>query len=366
MPDAALVAAHVGGVVDGLVDAGDREAGFDGRGEEALGDVGEADAVIEAAGAVLGEDEVAAGGEGGHRDVDAVPVGGAAGEGVLAGEVVAEPGAGDERGDGLLVGGEVAVEGEEDEGVLLGARPVAGAAVGEEAGGELGGRIRSSAGRRSGPPRRMPLARAAEARSTWAPSSYQVTKWAAPAVSVTRFCTWRRSSASSLDDPGSRESVGQIPAEGLDGELVDAARLGDELAGPGGVGGAAEVEHVQGVGEDGAPRGRAGRGGDVLADVGQVPVHGPDGVLGDAVALLEGARQGVGDVDREVGGGSSWSQKPQPPERCWRARSRSRSRAMAASISAAGGRPAPKAPSTSRRAAMTRTREAICSLHSKG
>jgi hypothetical protein len=88
------------GVVDGLVFAFDDEAALEGGELEGLGGVAQAEAVVEAAGAVLGEDEVGGAGleEVRHRDEGERLLGGAALEAVLAGGLGAEPGAGEEVG----------------------------------------------------------------------------------------------------------------------------------------------------------------------------------------------------------------------------------------------------------------------------
>ncbi len=145
LPGAVLCADDVLGIVDRLVDALDGEAVVLGGQPQRGRGVGHADAVVEAALAVLLEDEVlgaaAHPGQVAHRDVDPVLVGLAAGEAVLAGVAVAEPGAGHEVGGDLLVGAEVAVHGQEDEGVLLGVGPVAAHAVGEQAAHDLGDEV---------------------------------------------------------------------------------------------------------------------------------------------------------------------------------------------------------------------------------
>mgnify|MGYP000131360133 CR=1 FL=1 len=84
-----------------------------------------ADPEIQASGAVLRDGEVALlhVGEELHRHVDVVPLRRPALELVIARVPISEPHLRDEVGRDVLVLGEVAVEGEEDERVLLGARP---------------------------------------------------------------------------------------------------------------------------------------------------------------------------------------------------------------------------------------------------
>jgi hypothetical protein len=126
LPDAALVPPDVLGIVHRLVAPGDGESSVHGLQVEVPGGVGHAQAVVEAARALLAQDQVPAFvplGQEGHGHPHHLVLGGAACEGEAPQVVISQPGTGHELRRLGFEGGEVPVQGQKDEDVLLGVPP---------------------------------------------------------------------------------------------------------------------------------------------------------------------------------------------------------------------------------------------------
>jgi hypothetical protein len=191
-----------------------------------------------------------------------------------------------------LEGVEVAVEGEEDEGVLLGVVPAAGDALGEQAADQLGDEVGLWVGADEGVEED-----AVDAALGVEDEVGAVAVAGAEVGGAGGLADLIRDVAEDGLRFGAVAEHGEQPAESLEGMFVD-GDLGIEGAGAGGVADAEAVADVQCVGDDRAPE----LGGVFLFEFGfdalEIVLGAVEGGGRDGEALAAGALEGVGDVDR--------------------------------------------------------------------
>ena len=144
MPDAVVVEPHVARVVDRLIAALHHEAAVEWFQVQVVRGVAKAEAVVEAAFAVLLDHKIGVAGiqQFGHRYQGGASIGAAPRVLVLRRIEVTEPHSGHEVGISRLERVEIALEGQQDERVLLDVVPASPDPVGQQAGHDLRDEIR--------------------------------------------------------------------------------------------------------------------------------------------------------------------------------------------------------------------------------